>query len=220
MRRVLDFTGDLDAIVISHMHADHFIDLIQLRYALKYELKRAERLPVYLPPAGILTLTHVAHPLKETPDFFGEVFDLQEYAPGSRLEIGDCTISFAPTQHYIPAYALRAESPSGTFVYSSDTALCETVPELARGADLFLCEAALGPFGVETGSVKGHSSAKDAGEMAASAGVKHLVLTHYGTAADPVEMLAAARAAFEGEITVADDGLDVPLVQPVLNEHV
>lgn len=218
MRRILNFSDDLDAVVISHMHADHFIDLIQLRYALKYELRRARRLPVYLPPAGLLTLTQIAYPLKETPDFFGEVFDVQEYAPGSQLEIGDCTLSFAAAQHYIPAYALRAESPSGTFVYSSDTAPCDAVPDLAHQADIFLCEAALGPLGVETGNVKGHSSARNAGEMAARAGAKHLVITHYSASADPLDLFSAAREVFGGEITVADDGLQIPLVQRVLNE--
>jgi ribonuclease BN (tRNA processing enzyme) len=220
MRRFLNFSDDLDAVVISHMHADHFIDLIQLRYALKYELRRERRLPVYLPPAGVLTLAQIAHPLKETPDFFGEVFDLQEYGPDSVLEIGDCSLSFAATQHYIPAYALRAESPSGTFVYSSDTAPCDAVAQLARGADVFLCEAALGALGVEDGAVKGHSSARDAGEMAAVAGVNHLVVTHYSASAGPLDLLSAARSVFEGEITIADDGLEIPLVQPVLNEHV
>lgn len=220
MRRILDFVDDLDAVVVSHMHADHFIDLIQLRYALKYELRRTSRLPVYLPPGGMVTLAQIAYPLKETADFFGEVFDLHEYGPESRIDIGDCTLTFAPTHHYIPAFALRAQSPEGTFVYSSDTAPCDEVPRLARDADVFLCEAALGALGVEKGSVKGHSSAKNAGEMASLAGVKHLVITHYGASADPLDLLAAARSAFDGEITVADDGLEIPLVQTVFNEHV
>lgn len=219
LRRALDFHA-LDAVVISHMHADHFIDLIQLRYALRYEIVRSSRLPVYLPAGGKRALTHIVQPLKETPDFFGGCFELHEYAAGEALHIGDASLTFAPTVHYVPAYAIRVESPAGTFAYSADTAPCDAVAVHAREADIFLCEAALGASGAEAGPDRGHSSALDAGKMAAQAGAKHLVITHYSSTADPAEMTAAARESFHGPITVADDGLEVPLVQTLRNEHV
>lgn len=220
VRELLDVTRDLTAIVISHMHADHFFDLIPLRYALRYELKRETLLPVYLPPAGISALTHIAHPLKETDDFFGDVFELREYGPGTTLHIGDATLTFAPALHYIPAYAMRLVTPRGIFAFSADTAPCDSVPELAKDADLFLCEAALGPNGVETGSVRGHCNAVEAAQMATLARAKHLVLTHYGTFADPQGLRESAASAYDGPITIADDGLSIALVQALLNEHV
>ncbi len=211
VQQVIDVAKDLDAIVISHMHADHFFDLVPLRYGLKYEMKREQRLPVFLPAAGINVLKQVAYPLKETDDFFGEVFDLREYGPGTLLEIGDVTLTFAPTVHYIPAYALRVQAPDGVLTFSADTAPCEAVIDHACNADLFLCEAALGADGIETGAVKGHTNARAAGEMAAMARAKHLVLTHYSASVEPSQLKAAAAETFRGRITVADDGLEIAL---------
>ena len=197
----------LDAIVISHMHADHFFDIVPMRYALRYEMERGEPLPIYLPPGGISVLSTIGNPLKESDDFYDGVFRLHEYDAGGTLRVGDCTIRFAPTVHYIPAYAMRIETPAGVFAYSADTAPCDAVPQLAAGADLFLCEASLGAGGTESGQ-RGHVNAGEAGDMAQRAGVKHLVLTHYSakTTADALKNAAAKR--FSGRISVADDGLE------------
>lgn len=199
----------LDAIVISHMHADHFFDLVPLRYAIRYETKRAHPLPIYLPPGGIGVAKTIGSPLKETADFYDGVLDLREYSPGEPLEIGACTIRFAATVHYVPAYAMRVETRGGVLGYSADTAPCERVERLVSGADVFLSEAALGPNGAENGSRRGHLNAREAGELAARAAVKHLVLTHYDSQANPAELRAEAARAFHGKITVADDGMSV-----------
>jgi ribonuclease BN (tRNA processing enzyme) len=79
----------LDALVISHMHADHFFDIVPLRYALKYEMQRAP-LPVYLPPGGIEIVRTIGNPLKEDADFYEGVLELHEYAPDAPLEISGC----------------------------------------------------------------------------------------------------------------------------------
>lgn len=199
--------AQLDAVVISHMHADHFFDIVPLRYALRYEMERGEPLPVYLPPGGIEIAKTIGNPLKEDADFYGGVLALHEYSPDRPLAIGDCTIRFAPTVHYIPAFAMRIDTGAGVLGYSADTAPCDAVPELVRGADLFLCEAALGAIGKENGQ-RGHLNAREAGEMAHRAGVRHLVLTHYSAKANPASMREAAAHVFSGEITVADDGME------------
>jgi len=209
MRERLEPT-ELDAVVVSHMHADHFFDLVPLRYALRYEMERGEPLPVYLPPGGIAIAQTIGNPLKETADFYAGVLDLREYSPIAPLAVGDCTIAFAPTVHYIPAYAMRIETGSGVFGYSADTAPCDAVPNLVRDADLFLCEAALGPTGTE-GSQRGHLNAQEAGELAQRAGAKHLVLTHYSSKSDPKALAQAAGQLFYGKITVADDGMEFEL---------
>lgn len=209
MREALEL-DELNAVLISHMHADHFFDLVPLRYALRYEVNRTEPLPVYVPPGAIRILTDIAHPLKETDDFFKGVFDLREYDSETPLNIGGCTVRFAPAMHYIPAYAMRIDTADGVVGYSADTAPCDAVPELVREVDLFLCEAALGAFGSENGE-RGHLNAREAGEMAQRAGVRHLVLTHYGASASPVDLRDAAAQAFSGPITVADDGVEITL---------
>lgn len=201
---------DLSAVVISHMHADHFFDLVPLRYALRYENHRTQPLPVYVPPGAKRVLSEIAHPLKETGDFFDGIFELHEYAPEETLNIADCSVRFARTVHYIPAYAMRVQTPDGVVGFSADTAPCETVAELVKGANLFLCEAALGADGRENGE-RGHLNAREAGEIAERAGVQHLILTHYSAAANPIALRDAAAQAFSGPITVADDGVEMKL---------
>ena len=209
MRQVLEPT-QLDAIVISHMHADHFFDLVPLRYALRYEMQRAAALPVYLPPGGIAAARAIGKPLKDEGDFYDGVLDLREYDPQDALDIGRCRVRFAKTVHYIPAYAMRIEMPDAVLGFSADTAPCAPVVDLIRGSDVFLCEASLGPSGRERGE-RGHCNAREAAEMARDGGVGHLLLTHYSARANPVDLRAAAAAVFAGPVTVADDGLMMPL---------
>jgi ribonuclease BN (tRNA processing enzyme) len=209
LRAVLN-PAELNAVVISHMHADHFFDLVPLRYAMRYEIEREAPLPVYLPPGGLRAAREVARPLKDDAEFFAGVLDLREYDPHQALELGDCIVRFERTVHYVPAYAMRFATPAGVFAFSADTAPCAAVREIARDADLFLCEASLGPGGTEKGK-RGHLNAAEAGEIAGAAGVRHLMLTHYGASSRPQALQAAAARAFRGRITVADDGTELPL---------
>ncbi|HEY5342019.1 MAG TPA: MBL fold metallo-hydrolase [Candidatus Aquilonibacter sp.] len=210
LRLVMDYP-DLDAIIISHMHADHFLDLIPLRYGLKYgPLLRDDRMPIWLPPGGEQQLRALAKTFSsEGPtDFLDEVFDVNEYDPNATLEIEKLTVTFAKTIHYIDAYAVRVERDGASVCYSSDTAPCENVERLARGCSLFLCEAALG-LASETGPMRGHLSAVEAGEMAQRAGARRLVLTHYGTEFAPGELEDAARNVYHGPCAAADDGTEL-----------
>lgn len=209
LRSVAD-ASQIDAVLISHMHADHFLDLVPLRYAMKYEIKRQAPLPVYLPPQGRTALEEVVHPFGQDGSFFEGIIDIGAYAEDTLLSIGDCRISFYATRHYIPAYAMRVETPGGVFAFSADSAPCEALAKAAKGARMFLCEAALGPRGSERGK-RGHLSAAEAGKIGADAGVEHLVLTHYGARADLAELRAAAAETFAGRITVADDGMELAL---------
>jgi ribonuclease BN (tRNA processing enzyme) len=203
----------LDALLVSHMHADHFFDIVPMRYALKYEIRRAAPLSVFLPPGGLEKLHTVVSPLEQDGSFFNGIMHLAEYAPHSQLDIGDAEITFARTRHYIDAYAMRVQLPDGVLVFSSDTAPTQSVVDIARDADLFLCECGLGALKQER-DPRGHSNAKEAGAMAQSARVKHLVLTHYSSSVTPEELASAARSSFGGQITIADDGMEVPILYP------
>jgi ribonuclease BN (tRNA processing enzyme) len=212
LRRHVDYDR-LGAVVISHMHADHFIDLIPLRYALRYGTRsRPAKLPVYLPPGGIAMIRNLVSAFPhEGGDFLGDVFALSEYDPSRPLALaGGATLRFAHTAHYIPAFAMRWERDGASVTYSADTAPDERVVALARGADVFVCEATLRHGEVERG-LRGHSSAADAAAMARDAGVRRLVLTHYHDAATSRDLDESAREIFDGEIIVADDhtGLDL-----------
>jgi ribonuclease BN (tRNA processing enzyme) len=206
LRRHVDYDR-LGAVVISHMHADHFIDLIPLRYALRYGTRRrAAKLPVYLPPGGIAMIRKLVSAFPhEGGDFLNDAFALAEYDPAQPLALeGGASLRFAHTAHYIPAFAVRWDRDGASVTYSADTAPDERVVALARDTDVFLCEATLRRGEVERG-LRGHSSAADAAAMAQDAGVRRLVLTHYHDAATSRDLDESAREHFSGEIIVADD---------------
>ena len=211
LRSALDYPA-LDAVVISHMHADHFLDVITLRYGLTYGPSRPQRrLPLWLPPGGETMLRELCRAFdpEGRGDFLDGVYEVGEYDPAESLEIGSVCLTFAPAQHFIEAYAIRAHAGDAVLTYSGDSAPCESVVELARASGLFLCEATLGA-GTETGE-RGHSSAAEAGAMARRAGVTRLALTHYGGHEDPRALVAAARATFGGDVIVVDDGMEFEL---------
>jgi ribonuclease BN (tRNA processing enzyme) len=206
MRRYADY-DELDAVVISHMHADHFLDLIPLRYAIKYGARRRSApLPLWTPPGGeamLRTMTS-AFPTEDDDDFLAQ-FSLREFDPTIPLELGAGALRFAATTHYIDAYAIRYDRNGTSVTYSADTAPDARVVALARETNLFLCEATLLADAEEGGGVRGHSSAAEAAQMAADAGVERLVLTHYGENATARDLDESARPIFAGEILVADD---------------
>lgn len=210
LQRAIDYPA-IDAIVVSHMHADHFLDLVPLRYGLTYgPLRRAEPMPVWLPPSGMRRLAPIAAAFSgEGGDFFGNVFAVGEYEPLAALKIGDLSVAFAPARHYVEAYAVRVECGGAAFVYSGDTAPCDAVVEHARDASLFICEATLA-LGTEP-EPRGHCSAREAGVMARRANARALALTHYYADADQAALVEAARAEFTGDVVAADDGMEFAL---------
>jgi ribonuclease BN (tRNA processing enzyme) len=200
----------LDAIVVSHMHPDHFFDLVPLRYGLKYGRPvPPEKIPLWLPPGGIEVLYSLRKvvPLAPEPHFFDQVFSVREYDPEQAVSVADCRLSFRRTRHYIEAFAIRADCNGRSITYSADTAPCEAVVEHARLSSLFLCEAALG-LDTEEGE-RGHCAAFEAGEMASRAKVERLVLTHYSAAYAPEALVEAAKERFAGPVDVATDGLEL-----------
>jgi ribonuclease BN (tRNA processing enzyme) len=206
----------LTAVLISHMHADHFIDLIPMRYALKYGPRTHDRpVPLWLPPGGATLLRRMTNAfVSESPhDFMGEVFDVSEYAPDAGLAFGDLRLRFAPTAHFIPTYALRCELDGASVTYSADTAPAPELDELARDTGLFLCEATLLPNEREPGA-RGHLTAAEAAAIAGRAGVRRLALTHYPAETNAAELLTESGATFAGETLVVDDN-DVLEVGPV-----
>ena len=160
-----------------------------------------------MPPDGIAMLRSVTNAFANegNGDFLDEAFDLNEFDPTQPLPIGHGRLRFAPTTHYITAYAIRYESNGTSITYSADTAPDSRVVELARGTDLFLCEATLLVGEKEHGGIRGHSSAQDAAQMALDAGVARLVLTHYSQDATSIDLEEGARSIYKGDIMVADD---------------
>jgi ribonuclease BN (tRNA processing enzyme) len=207
MRGYVDYDR-LDAVIISHMHADHFLDLIPLRYAVRYGAKRRSgRLPVWMPPGGIAMLRSITNAFAKEGkgDFLDEAFEMREFDPARPLALGPGQLRFAHTTHYITSFAIRYERAGSSITYSADTAPDARVVELARGTDVFLCEATLLAGEVEHGGIRGHSSSAEAAQMATDAGVGRLVLTHYSEDAKAADLADSAKRNYAGEIIVADD---------------
>lgn len=190
----------LDSILVSHLHADHCIDLVGYYYARRYHPSgQAPPIPVY-GPAG--TRERVCGAFEHNPGKAIEsVYEFHVTAPGS-LTLGPFTIDLVAMYHPIESHAMRLTAGGRTLVYSSDTAPYDPLVELARGADLFLCEASWldstpNPPGV-------HMSAREAAETAAKAGVSRLMLTHVVPWVDSADSLTEASAVFDGELLLAE----------------
>lgn len=173
----------LSAVVIGHMHADHFIDLAGLRYAFPWGDRSEKRLPVYLPPGGRRLFAELAGVVSERPGFFDDAFDVREYDPAAEAWVGDLELSFVPGDHYVPAWGVALKAADGTrLVYAGDTGPNASLVAAAEGADLLVCEATLGSAADDDPARRGHLSLDEAVDHAQQAAVGRLLLTHYPAA--------------------------------------
>lgn len=193
---------DIDAVILSHYHADHIADLGCLQYAalIDMDLNRRQK------PLRVYGHKEYAHT---------NILSFRECALGSTydrntlLEIGPFRFSFAPTAHPDPCFAVRAECGSASLVYSGDTEPCWELVPFSEGASLLLCETSL--YDLYKGKIPGHMSAGEAGELALAAGVNKLVATHLPHWGTHNDLLVQAKAAFGGETMLAKKSLYLEL---------
>jgi len=200
--------GSLEGVVISHIHVDHSTDLFGLYGYLGFGPSGTIPVPVLLPPGAAEHLAAFARAGEE--HVFHMVFDFVEVDAGSTVKIDDVTILFGEAVHPVPAVVTRFDTPDGALVYSGDTGPGSDLADLAAGADILLCEATLAGERDEQ-SYPYHLTAGEAGEIAAEAGVRTLVVTHLAWGVDPDEALAEAAAVFTGEIILATPGTTITI---------
>ncbi|GAC1317059.1 MAG: MBL fold metallo-hydrolase [Chloroflexota bacterium] len=204
----------LDAVFISHFHPDHYFDLVQVYYLLKFGPPRAAgqspRTALCVPPGGRAFLDRLGQHIAGQPAMLEDMFAIEEYSSGGEIPIGDLRVSCHPVQHYVPSHALRVESDTGaTLVFSSDVAPCPQIVTAAKGCDLFLCESALLDPSQDRAdpSARGHMTAREAASTAQQAGAKRLLITHYRSGPLHDEHhLTSARQHFTGPIDLAHEG--------------
>ena len=216
LRQRVDYT-EVDGVLISHLHADHFLDLVPYSYALTYA-PRQQPVPVHTwpgtdsparprlvaPPGARETLRRVVGAWGNE-DLVEKAFELEEYAAGAEVTVGEITASFHPVPHFIDTFAVNVTSEGGgKLCYSADTRPGEEIVEIARDADLVLMEATL-PRPERTG-VRGHLTPAEAGEHAKRAGAKRLVITHISDELGDEWAREQAEAAFGGPVEVAREG--------------
>jgi ribonuclease BN (tRNA processing enzyme) len=217
LREHIDYV-DVDAVVISHLHADHFLDLVPYAYALTYA-PRQQPVPVDRWPGTDCPACPILHAPPGARDVFRRVvgawgnedlienaFELREYDPAEEIEIGPIRISFQPVPHFTETFAMSISSTngSGRIVYGADCSPTDVLADFARDADLMLVEATL-PRPERTG-MRGHLTPEEAGGHAKGAAAKRLLLVHISDELDADRARDEAAEAFGGPVEVAREG--------------
>jgi ribonuclease BN (tRNA processing enzyme) len=167
----------LDTIAITHFHLDHWGDLVPWCWGTRHGPgARVDQPTLLVPPGGRVRLRSLGEQLGNGT-MFEDTFGISEFEPGLPLETAGFRLTALPVPHYaVEAYGFRVESGSKVLAYSGDTGPNGTLAELAREADLFVCEATLGDDGEE--DPRGHLSLPEAATAFESSGARRLLVTH------------------------------------------
>lgn len=193
---------DLDAILITHRHVDHCVDLIGMFYALRFHPRGPQPIRLYAAHEVVDTLTGLLS--HDSSLAFREVFEVTEVSGGDTFEVGAMRVTLADAVHPVPTVSVAVEAHDVRVVYSSDSAGGPELREFARGCDLFLCEATWQGDGSDVPPGM-HLTAAEAGRIATEAEVGRLVLTHVLGSLDRNRSLAEAQVTFTGDLALAED---------------
>ena len=194
--------GDVAAVFISHMHADHNVDLIPLRHWVKYA-NRGYGPALYGPPELRARFSEFQADKAFLSDLAGEALAVRTFA------VGDLRIQAGRVTHIPDSFAFRVSAATGGgagLVYSGDCAAADDLLPLLHKGDVLLSEAAWGAGKIE---VPIHMSAAQAGEAAARGGARKLILTHILDDRPESAARAAAARVFDGDVDLAEPGLEV-----------
>ncbi len=184
---------EVDAVVLSHEHPDHWSDLELFAIACRWMLGRSGT-PVFA-PAGLASLLRIGSAV--------DVLDWHTVGDGDEVSFGALRLSFSRTDHSVTTLAARIDGAGRSVGYSADTGPGWGLESLGPGLHLALCEASF--LSDKEGTVQ-HLSARQAGVTAAAAGVERLVVTHVAPRVDRGSVRAEAAAAFGDDVTVAAIG--------------
>ncbi|WP_237706828.1 MBL fold metallo-hydrolase [Kribbella flavida] len=193
--------GEVDAVVVTHQHPDHCVDVSALARVRYYQARDAAPIPLYCPP-GVLDVLRALEPRPDP----ATVFAVRDLADAG--EIGPFRLETALLPHYITNLGVRLSAPGVTVAYTGDSGPSDLLAGLAAGSDLFVADATLQgePPATEPRYVM------TAAEAAAGAtGAKRLLLTHFWPGSDRALSVSEARKVFAGEVIAAEEGLVVAL---------
>jgi ribonuclease BN (tRNA processing enzyme) len=184
--------GEIDALVLSHVHPDHWLDLPVLRNAMRYVLGIGG-LPVYGTAETWLMAEVIIGELP--PTILWHNIDESSF-----VEVGDQVVRFSRTDHPVETLAVRVDAAGRSLLYSADTGSAWYPGETGADVDLMVCEASLQPD--HEGQVQ-HLSARQAGKLARTLGAGRLVVTHVVPGVDAEAQLGMAEQAFGGSVELA-----------------
>jgi ribonuclease BN (tRNA processing enzyme) len=191
---------DISAVVLTHVHPDHWTDLESFATWAGYGPGRAR-----FRDAGGRPLTVLAPPgLRERSSYAGASWlDWQELAPSMVLSVGSLEARFCATDHGTPTLAVCLVHEGATLAYSADTGPSWSVEELGSDIATFLCEAT---YGQDREGTFLHLSGREAGAMARAAGVRRLILTHRWPTVAADDVRREAELAFGRPVEQASTG--------------
>lgn len=204
------------AVLLSHLHADHCMDLPAMLVWRRWAPTPAtERSLLYGPEGTALRVGAGASEYPGEVDDLSDTYDVREWVDREAVEIHGLHIEPYKVNHPPSTFGLRIVGPDGeVLAYSGDTGVCEEVVDLARDADLFLCEASwthepgVRPEGL-------HLSGVEAGQVAARASVRSLALTHVVPWADSAAILDEASGEYAGPLQLVHQGQVIEVRKPV-----
>ncbi len=199
-----DRLDTVDAVVVSHEHPDHCLDLIALFHALAYRLGPPPGpLAVYAPRPAIDKVRAFVTP--DQTELIDRTFSFHPIEVDSIVEVGSIRATFAETTHPVQTVAMRFTADGHSIAYTGDTGPAGDWTRVAVDADLLLCEATF--VGTRDDyPYPYHLNAFEAGRIAAASGVDRLVLTHIPMHWDPARSLIEAGTHFDGDLRLAEPG--------------
>lgn len=226
LRERVDY-AKVDAIFISHLHADHFLDLIPYAFALTFSTANGEveqfltplpdshqqaRPPAHARPAlwgppGAREKLRGLCELWGMPSLVEDAFEFTEYDPADEIEVGSLSFTFRAVPHFIDTWAIEVKDGNGRRItYGADCRPNDALVEFAAGADLLIAESTVPE--PEPNGDRGHLTPAEAGDHANRAGVRQLLLTHISDELDSDWATREAASQFDGPVQVAFEGLE------------
>lgn len=212
LQKYIDFRR-LDAVIVSHLHPDHYMDL----YCLRHAIEGARRLNKDLQTVPLIIPQNPEQPFNQLQGYTNafKVTPVEHLTLSSiggrevyRFALGNTEIFMIKTDHPLPAYALLLKENETKMFFSADTKWCNYLPGFAEGANICLCEASVIEEDSEYADV-GHLTAKQAGRLASQAGAGKLIITHFWPEYELSTIKSEAEAEFGRSVIIATEGLQV-----------
>jgi ribonuclease BN (tRNA processing enzyme) len=196
----------LDAVLITHEHPDHCADLHPLHRAWRMRVDSLPPLRVFCPD-GVLARIEGLEGGEDVAELRATL-DVRPLAAGATFDLGPWRVTSRFLPHWVPNAGLRLDADEVSIAYTGDTGPSEEIVELAAGTSLFIADATW-PDQAPAHIPRYNLTAAEAGRYAARAGAERLLLTHFWPGADRARSAAAARAHYDRDVMVADEGVTI-----------